>query len=333
MCTHFSVKSYIKSTHIRKNPFTAHESDFPQFFNIAFKATLKSMSLTAKQREFSAKRKAIGELAEKVCSEKELFDKVVLQLRPHFCAAFQKAGDTTCNMTEALYVEFYKITVKKELDLELRNMTQGSRVFVGVLLHELVEHLIINLSSLFEHKHEAQNKEMTDTEQSVLYYISGYLLFAIKKKAERGSSFPRQKALLEAMKKSIAMDTCDHSRRNFVDKYSNWLQKVNRGGLTVPSDNFFLLIREMEMCVRQASAADQYGIERLFLTESILDNFMVKYYSNKLFKGPFELYIVDAIANLFLNLRGHAWAQLLKNGADMTDKKALRKSLMPHSKN
>ena len=322
------MANYIKGTYKQKNPYTAHETDFTEFFSTALEATMTSMSLTAKERAFSAKRKKIGEVAEKVLSEKDLFDKVCAHLYPHFSIAFKKAGEKTSSMNEALYTEFYNITVKKELCLHLQKLTQGNRVFVGVLLHELMEHLIVNLSKLLETTKEAHDISMTETELSVLYYISGYIVSAIKKKAKRGSSHPKQKALLESMEKSIASGT----REDSLNKYSLWLDKVNRGGLTIPSDSFYELVKEMEMCSRPVSIANHTGIDRLQLRESILDNITVRYYANLLFKGPFEFYIVDAITNLFLTLRGHAWAQLLKKDFDHTDKKALRKSLMSVSK-
>jgi hypothetical protein len=36
----------------------------------------------------------------------------------------------------------------------------------------------------------------------------------------------------------------------YVVKHSEWIDKINRGGLVYPADDFFLLVREMESVMR-----------------------------------------------------------------------------------
>lgn len=39
--------------------------------------------------------------------------------------------------------------------------------------------------------------------------------------------------------------------KQYVVKHSDWIDKINRGGLVYPADDFFLLVREMENVMRK----------------------------------------------------------------------------------
>ena len=51
---------------------------------------------------------------------------------------------------------------------------------------------------------------------------------------------------------------------SFVNNYSEWFNKQDRGGLQKPGDNLYLLVRELENIVRK-SVSDHYCASSLTL--------------------------------------------------------------------
>ena len=92
-------------------------------------------------------------------------------------------------------------------------------------------------------------------DQSILFYIAGFIIKALKKRYY----------VVSSKNLTIIDKLVSHSdSSSFVTSYSEWFNKQDRGGLQKPSDNFFLLVRELEYIVRK-SLSDRYCASSLTL--------------------------------------------------------------------
>ena len=90
---------------------------------------------------------------------------------------------------------------------------------------------------------EKEQSTVSVNDQSVLFYIASFIIQALKKRYYVVSS------------KNLTIN------RPFiiVTSYSEWFNKQDRGGLQKPSNNLFLLVRELENIVRK-SLSDRYRV-------------------------------------------------------------------------
>ena len=321
-----SVARHRSGQRIQKNLFTFQEEQFSTYICSSVEASLKSMVETAKQRSFSLKRKVVGEKAAQILQGKDIFQTVCETIKPYYANVFELASQSTGNMNEALFAAFRTLTVDDNLSSKLEKITESNGTFVACFLHQVMQQLISSISQV-QVNNVKQTMDLTDMEQNVIFYISGYMIHALHQKASKGSKCGKKKLLLEAMEQCLS--NISPEGQAFVGKYSEWFDKVNRGGLTTPCASFFLMVREMENCYRQNVDESKSHIDLAVLVELMVENFMIRYYAAKLFTGHFESFILEACIKLFLNIRGHAWARKCKNeDKNIDDKKALRKSLM-----
>jgi hypothetical protein len=84
---------------------------------------------------------------------------------------------------------------------------------------------------------EKEQSTVSVNDQSILFYIAGFIIKALKKRYYVVSS-----------KNLTIMDRLvSHSDSSwFVNSYSEWFNKQDRGGLQKPSDNFYLLVRRVK---------------------------------------------------------------------------------------
>ena len=150
---------------------------------------------------------------------------------------------------------------------------------------------------------------ISDNDQSILYYIAGYILRSLHKKYLRYSKH----------KLSLVDKFSDNSENhNFVQKYDRWYKIQDRGGLQKPCDTFFLLVRELELIVRKSVTAKLSAHSLLLgpLKENIMESFMVKYYCDLLIPNEsceVVSSVTEDIVHLFLTIRGYAVTRLERN--------------------
>ena len=75
--------------------------------------------------------------------------------------------------------------------------------------------------------------------------------------------------------------TSKTSSTNFVTMYDQWLTQNSRGDLVRPADNFYLLVRELEISIRKVVDFNDIHSETLTsskMTEHMMDSFIVIYY-------------------------------------------------------
>ena len=160
-------------------------------------------------------------------------------------------------------------------------------------------------------------------DEEVLMYISGYIIKCIKKK-------------------SVHSPNMDEVITNFLllsDKASEhnvpreWTVKLDRGGLCHPSDDFFLLVRNLDLIVSghiSTSSLSSDMVLKSVLTDKCLCSVKVTHLWAKLCKleCTLSLLLLEQVVNLFLTVRGFAFARHLKQQINPTDqKKGLRKTL------
>ena len=156
---------------------------------------------------------------------------------------------------------------------------------------------------------EKEQSTVSVNDQSILFYIAGFIIKALKK----GYYLVTSKNL------TIIDKLVSHSDpSSFVTSYSEWFNKQDRGGLQKPSDNLFLLMRELENIVRK-SISDRYCSSSLTLVplkESIMESYMVKHYADNIFKGENcanVSKITEDVVHLFLTIPGYAVTRVERN--------------------
>lgn len=161
--------------------------------------------------------------------------------------------------------------------------------------------------------------------------LCGFVIRSIKKRYIR-SKISVKESKLDLTSKLVKEA---NSSDSFVKKYATWFDKKNRGGLMKPCDDFYLLIRELETVMRKNVEMDSLSANSLLISElkeSMLESYMVKHYSLKLFGESSELVsnVLEDIISLFLTIRGYAIARLERNKlhrAGVDSKQSLRQTL------
>lgn len=349
--------SFLSASNYReKNPtdlqtksqkFTLNDNDFDKTFSETFAVTLQNVvNDPFRNSKTSVHGKGIIGIANQLTDNIPVKQQVEELLKPVFKSIFTAAAEDGQN-NETLFATFYEKAHDPEVNTKLKDLLSDLgdngklvRPFIGVMLHQLMSDLIEKRASMFKWAVEKTETNVSDYDQTVLYYVSGYIISALFKQVRQIGK--RDSVKQELLKESIGhfLKKESDSEKTFVEKYSKWTEKVDRGGLKVPSDDFFLFIRECEMACRESVDhkhlnSGTYNV--VTLREKIMDKFMVKHYIEKLAKGKLASYVIEKCISLFLTVRGHAAAkrrrqELLKT-VSVNEKKAVRKVLKEKSAN
>ncbi|XP_071138679.1 uncharacterized protein PF3D7_1120000-like [Mytilus edulis] len=156
---------------------------------------------------------------------------------------------------------------------------------------------------------DTEQSNLSTNDQSILYYIAGFIIKALKKRY----------SCVSTNKSSIVSKLLNSTNNTtFVTTYGKWFTKQDRGGLQKPCDTFFFLVRELETIVRK-SISPPYSASSLSLQplkESFMESFMVKYYTDIMFKGETcdtMSSMTEDIIHLFLTVRGYAFTRIERN--------------------
>ena len=119
---------------------------------------------------------------------------------------------------------------------------------------------------MFETAAAITQSPVSKNDQSVLFYISGYIIYSMTKQLKTKCITHKEENVMTALEAMLQNES--GSEKTFITKYFKWTEKVNRGGPKVPSDNFFLFIRECENCIRinideQKNTSTTYNIVNL----------------------------------------------------------------------
>ena len=166
----------------------------------------------------------------------------------------------------------YKVNERliKEWDIYLQQYNDDSSSYL-YLLDTFVMN-IVNYVIEFENRQKCKNLPMTpkevplnDNEQQILRYVSGYIVFALKKKYNLLSKSSKSKEVaIAALQLLGTFMKCQISKvHNSLDFTHRWVEQVNRGGLAEVKDEFYLFIRSIENSVTSQSLVHYLPSEQL----------------------------------------------------------------------
>ncbi|XP_069106991.1 uncharacterized protein [Argopecten irradians] len=185
--------------------------------------------------------------------------------------------------------------------------------FTQVLLLDLVGEICKEQTKLILKRTEDNTKHLTDNDQTVLFYISGFIIRALRKRYSRHGHSDK----MQCCDAFISTNKCEE--KAFLAKYRKMISLKDRGGLEMPTSNFYLLVRECETVTRSMVDTDRLRASSLLLSplkEKILESFMVQHYAKFILSGVSEAIsasVLEDIIRLFLTVRGHAVVRVERN--------------------
>lgn len=336
----YRVKQLTGNDKSKEEPLKVNKTSFSEIFHLVFDKSVNNVHQSQFRRlSFSIHGKGIVQICEILLENSSLKAQLSSILEPAFLAVLNSNAADGCSLKETLFSKFYEMTLQSanEIIIALKDKIDPVlplRQFAGVLLRQVMEDIIDERSSIYKKDIEKAQNEISEADQSVLFYISGYIIHAVEK------SQKRLKHSSQSMQDSISLLLKNEhdSKKTFIEKYSKWTERVNRGGLKIPSDNFFLLIREFEFVCRKSvgeEALNSLTFCKTNVKELIMEEFMVKYYLEQL-KMDINSQLCERIMSLFLTIRGNACARkrkLEEINTGKTKTKSVRQSLKEISSN
>ncbi|CAG2249448.1 unnamed protein product [Mytilus edulis] len=195
-------------------------------------------------------------------------------------------------------------------------------IFWQLIFEDIIGEIMSQMTKVQKHNSEKEQSQLTGNDQSILFYIAGYIVYSLRKRFSRYSVHKLG---------VISNFTIKSDSQNFVTKYSKWYNIQDRGGLQKPCDTLFLLVREMELIVRKTTSTVLSANSLLTepLMENIMESFMIKYYCNILManeEGSIVSAVTEDIIRLFLRIRGFAVTRLERNKTIKTSKSTKKSS-------
>ena len=190
-------------------------------------------------------------------------------------------------------------------------------------------------SDLAENNSVTVESELSDTDQQILMYIAGYILFSLKKTSRKFKSNSKHSKMSSLISKFLVSN---NKNKSFVSRHKEWVEKVSRGGLTVPNDDFFLLIRTFERIVALRVSNESVSkdvLARATCIQAIPCDVNVVYLWDKMCTDPSVIgaLLLESVIVLYLTVRGNAFARNIKEKMiENKSKKGLRKTLKNKSK-
>lgn len=255
----------------------------------------------------------------------------------------------SCNLCdtharELFFTKFHSLRLSKCVQMECVSLfiLNGCEEKREDIIHFLQEYLLELpteiLGRLLQENRTTSNThadQISNMDQQILYYISGFIVANLKKKCMRMTPVYREERL-QLLEKLF----CKTGNSSFVAKFDAWLKKNSRGGLLRPTDNFYLLVRELEIIIRRIpNHSHMQSLYSCQVKESMMESFMVNHYVKELFgeysEGDLSPLLEDIIG-VFLTVRGFATARVLRNklgGRTSKQSDSLRQALKSKNNN
>ena len=175
----------------------------------------------------------------------------------------QSTNLTVANEKEKMWKSIHALSTDKSPDnwKELMKKTSfdlDSSTFSSLyhfVLMKIVENILIYENE--KSKKVSSNEEvvtMSEDEQQIVRYVAGYILFSLTRKWKKISENKKGNIVASTVLKfleSVKMTSVELQANSFLDFTNKWLELVNRGGLILVNDNFFIFIRRIENNVRK----------------------------------------------------------------------------------
>ena len=95
----------------------------------------------------------------------------------------------------------------------------------------------------------AKELKITQVEEKIIRYVAGYIPYSISKKLSSMKETPQRKIMLDIMKTWNKADL-PKDDLNILQYTNEWVDKVNRGGLFLVTDNVYRFIVRVEIVAR-----------------------------------------------------------------------------------
>ena len=306
--------------------FSIQKSKFEEIITETMQTSVENVGRNKfRNMEISVYGSAIVKLSNVIMKDTQAMTALTNLLCEPFYKVFNSEPKPDVNTKEAIFMNYYDQTldIMRPLTELLTNMHGPdipARQFAAALLRQLLQDMIAKRSAMYETTAAKESETVSENEQSVLFYLSGFLIHALGKRVKRLKPDERQ-ATYDAIDRMKVQK--DEKSNSLAKKFSTWTDKLNRGGLKIPSEDMFLLVREMESQSRNVAMCDLTTRK-----EILMDKFMIKYYSERMMSGKYCSSILERVLSIFLTIRGNAVARKTKLALNnKTRDKALRKSL------
>lgn len=171
--------------------------------------------------------------------------------------------------------------------------------------------------------------ELTTVEENALRYVAGYVVKHTRDKI-RSSRHTMQETLLHGLDQLCST----HHPHNYCEVESEqWINSVDRGGLVHVTHDTFMIFHSMEMELRQhfnkQRIADMQDESRTQLKESIVADVDVQFYMDRAadeLEKEEKSELLRMIVDIYIVVRGFAFARSLLESHKQIQKKALQKS-------
>ena len=188
----------------------------------------------------------------------------------------------------------------------------------------------------------AASLSLTPEEEKVLRYVAGFIPFSLKKKYYSRRDTNVGRVVLDLVSSWTSSDLKDSRGESVSTLYEyslSWTEKINRGGLMVVNEIFFVFIRRVESVARTIINRDlmiNYKGEDLrdiilnkFLKSAFIDQSwcaMVRHVDCQELKNILKMAILKKWINIRVRSFVNAWLQIVKRRSNITGKKISDKS-------
>ena len=290
-----------------------NKETFEEVYQSAFSGTLDYIRGTQFRNFQSSKHGEIIVATANTCHERyREFSNTLKPLQSElFNIITTSSGGSLSTKREKMLQKFQQYKARMNLHTVLAD-TIGvpplqARVFMHLFIFELFTRVIEEAVLVLKVGHEEflEKEQLTQTDQEVLYYISGFIIKSLKSRW-RGSSSD-----------FIPIET-KMSAPWPSNPFTQWLTRINRGGLKQPSQNMYYLIRNLELESQKHFSKEDlssFSMDRPVMKEKMMDSFMTQYYWNQL-GGTQTQALLEAAVDIFMKVRGSAVAKFVKRRSD-----------------
>jgi len=122
------------------------------------------------------------------------------------------------------------------------------------VLVRLVEYVLSYENNLQKEEatYESEESRLSEDEQQIVRYVAGYILFSLSRKWQKINEGRNNMVATASIQflDSVKITSTEIKAHSFLDFTNKWIKLVNRGGLVLVSDDFFILVRRIENCAR-----------------------------------------------------------------------------------
>jgi hypothetical protein len=300
---------------MNKESSTDHQSILPTIFKSAYESSLANIATDPIYNLFGKNEVSL------LCNVVLRLPDILQFFLQNFLQIFS-ADTNLCSAAdrELLFTRFHQTRLSKKFTHgymlllgTLTVSTQGICHFVNVLMMELIANVLKEQVRIGLQNSAKEHDKISHSDQSILFYICGFIARSLRKR------YHRVKSMCVLKKQCIDGLVLKTANSTFAGRFNNWVSKNDRGGLLIPCDEFFLLIREFETVIRRIVNLDSLSANSLKcdqLKEFIMESFMVKHYGAKLFseaEDDTQVSVLEDILSLFLTVRGYAITRTERN--------------------